>query len=739
MRIEFLKSLITSLTRGPRPVVIVTLLLLLSLYLMSSATENSATFDQRYVVLLGINMLGLMMLVLLIATNAWRLVQNYRRAAPGSRLTVRLLSMFILIAVIPVSVVYYFSIGFLHRGIDSWFDVRIEQALDDSLELSRTALDVRMRDLLRQSKGLAVELVPISNQSVALTLDDMRNRTGANEMTLFDGNKIIASSSALDSAAFNPSRPDEGIISIVRDGKDYVGLDPITKDGLQIRILVRVQNQQANFGVRMLQTLYPVAKRQNELADSVQKAYSKYKELAYLRTPLKYSFTLTLSLVLLLTVLGAVWAAFFSARRLVAPITDLAEGTRAVSAGDYSKRLPLPGNDELGFLVQSFNQMTRRIERARNEVETAQQKAEEQNAYLEVVMGSLTSGVMTVDSQYTLRTVNEAAEQILGIDHETLFGSNLHDLSALQPRLRHFVDVLVDRLHDSSEWQEEIILFGAGGRQMLMCRGTLLPETEHGQGDALIVFDDVTVLVQAQRDAAWGEVARRLAHEIKNPLTPIQLSAERIRHKYLATMDKADAELLDRSTHTIVQQVEAMKNMVNAFSDYARAPQMELQELDLNGLIEEVLDLYRGAESGLKLNIDLDTSMPRVEADAGRLRQLLHNLIKNAAEAMEGTPHNRVSVSTRCIQEASCRFVELRIADDGNGFPEELLGDMFEPYVTNKHKGTGLGLAVVKKIVEEHGGMITAENQQGAGACITIRLPVVQVGEARIAATVVPG
>jgi nitrogen fixation/metabolism regulation signal transduction histidine kinase len=711
-------------------VVIVTLLLLLSLYLMSSATENSATFDQRYVILLGINALGLVMLVMLIAASAWRLFQNYRLGAPGSRLTVRLLSMFVLIAVIPVSVVYYFSIGFLHRGIDSWFDVRIEQALDDSLELSRAALDVRMRDLLRQSKDLAVELSPLSNPSVPLALDDMRDRVGANEMTLFDGSDIVASSSAVDRVVLNPSRPDDAIIALVRDGKDYVGLDPITEDGLQIRILVRVQNQQAGFAVRLLQTLYPVAKRQNELADSVQKAFSKYNELVFLRKPLKYSFTLTLSLVLLLTVLGAVWAAFFSARRLVAPITDLAEGTRAVASGDYSKRLPLPGNDELGFLVQSFNQMTRRIERARNEVETAQKQAEDQRAYLEVVMGSLTSGVMTVDHEHTLRTVNESAAQILDVDLQEMIGADLKNISERQSRLSHFVDVVIERLHDSSEWQEEIILFGAGGRQMLMCRGTLLPDTEQGPGDTLIVFDDVTELVQAQRNAAWGEVARRLAHEIKNPLTPIQLSAERIRHKYLNKLDSENAELLDRSTHTIVQQVEAMKAMVNAFSEYARAPQMALHELDLNALIEEVLDLYRGGEgSDLEIRLELDDSMPRVEADAGRLRQLIHNLVKNAVEAMKDGSRHQLLVTTQCMQEASCRLVELRVQDSGPGFPHELLGELFEPYVTNKPKGTGLGLAIVKKIVEEHGGMIAAENSPEGGACIVIRLPVVQAGE----------
>ncbi|MGD8998910.1 MAG: ATP-binding protein [Granulosicoccaceae bacterium] len=731
MRSELLKKVLRVLTRGPRPVVIVSLLLLLSLYLMSSATENSARFDEQYLALLIINAVGLIMLVLLIGASGWRLVQQYRNAVPGARLTVRLLRMFVIIAVIPVSVVYYFSLGFLHRGIDSWFDVQIEQALNDAIELSRTSLDARMRDLLRQSKAMAVELAYVSDEAVALTLDDFRNRSGANEVTVFEGNNVIASSSALALGVFNPARLDESIVSVIREGNSYVGLDPIADAGLYMRIVVQIPSVGTGFGVRMLQGLYPVAERQNELADSVQQAFAKYNELVFLRKPLKYSFTLTLSLVLLLTVLGAVWAAFYSARRLVSPISDLAEGTRAVAGGDYSKRLPLPANDELGFLVQSFNQMTRRIERARNDVQQSQQLAEEQRAYLEVVLGSLTSGVLTIDHDGVLRTVNEAAAQILGISADSILGLTLSDIASAQPRLRYFVDVITERLGSNTEWQEEVVMFGPAGRQVLMCRGTHLPGHEQQQGDALIVFDDVTALIQAQRDAAWGEVARRLAHEIKNPLTPIQLSAERLRHKYLGKLNEKDGELLDRSTHTIVQQVETMKEMVNAFTEYARAPQVELVELDLNSLIEEVVDLYRAGEQAPQISLELSPEMPRVEADDGRLRQLMHNLIKNAVEAAEQTGQTaQIAITTRCMQEASCRFVEIRVSDNGPGIAEEMMSTLFEPYVTSKQKGTGLGLAIVKKIVEEHGGMIQAQNNEQGGATIIIRLPVVHAGEA---------
>lgn len=720
MRANLLKRLST----GPVSAALLSALLLLSLYLMSGATDDSATFNRQYDVLLVTNIIGLTMLVAMITANGYRLYIRYKRSAPGARLTTRLLTMFIVIAVVPVSIVYYFSLGFLHRGIDTWFDVRIEQALGDSLELSRASLDNRMRDLLRQVENLAVELADISDNSAVLSLDDMIGRSGAREMTLFEGSKVVASSSGSDSLVINPNRPDEAIFTYIRDGKHYVGLDPITDKGLYIRVVVRVPVTSPAFDVRVLQALFPVAERQSKLAGSVQQAYSKYKELVFLREPLKFSFTLTLSLVLLLSILSAVWAAFFSARRMVEPISDLAEGTRAVAAGDYSKRLPLPVNDELGFLVQSFNQMTRRIERARNDAQKSRQQAEEQRAYMEGVLAHLSSGVLTLDQAHTLRSLNQAAAQILGVELEQELGESFAELAERQPSIRHFVEAIIPHLDNEHEWREEIILFGRSGRRVVVCRGVRLPVTEMHEGDTLIVFEDVTNLVQAQRDAAWGEVARRLAHEIKNPLTPIQLSAERLRHKYLKTMDAESAEVLDRSTHTIVQQVEAMKAMVDAFSEYARAPQMQLEALNLNALINEVLDLYRNEATRLEFKVALDTAMPQVEADAGRLRQLLHNLIKNAVEAMESVEVPCVHVSTRCMQEAVCRFVELRIRDEGPGLPEDLQNELFEPYVTSKSKGTGLGLAIVKKIVEEHGGMVWAENSEQGGACIVIRLPV---------------
>lgn len=712
------------LTSGPKPVVLLFLLLLTSLYIMSAATQNSEVFGRLYSLVLGINILALMLLLALIGRNLISLISRYRLRAAGSRLTVRLVIMFVILAVAPISILYYFSLQFLHRGIDSWFDFRIEQALEDALELGRTSLDSRLRELLRQTRLQIDTLSNENDASASLMLHEMRERSEAMELTLLTLSGRVISSSSVDPSTVLPTLPNTAILQQLRRGLDYAALEPIRDRGLHMRIVMLVPNPDPLGEPRMLHALYAVPERLDHLATSVQAAYTQYKELAFLREPLKYSFTLTLSLVLLLSLLTAVWAAFFSARRLVAPISDLAEGTRAVAAGDYDKRLPMPGRDELGFLVRSFNEMTRKIARARDEAQASQEQAEEQRAYLEAVLGCLSSGVLTLDEADNLHTANSAAEHILGVELQSPMQRSLAQLAKRYPPLEPLVETISAHLHlGQGAWQAEVVLFGPNGRQVLICRGSALMGDGKIQGEHVIVFDDVTTLIQAQRDAAWGEVARRLAHEIKNPLTPIQLSAERLRHKYLTSMAKEDAEILDRATHTIVQQVESMKEMVKAFSDYARPPKLTLEKIDLGRLLTEVLDLYQGDE---RIVIRLKTchSLPQIEADVGRLRQLLHNLIKNTLEASESLTPVVLEVSVDCGEKETCEYVQLHFQDNGPGFPDKMLGQLFEPYVTTKPKGTGLGLAIVKKIVEEHSGILWAENSDQGGARITIRLPV---------------
>lgn len=704
---------------GIWPILLLFGILLASLTLMSDATHHSERFGQLYSWLLLVNALGLIVLVALIGTNLYWMVSQYRARAPGALLTARLLVTFIVLAVVPIAIVYYFSLQFLQRGIDSWFNVEIEKALEDSLDLSRGALDVRLGDLLGLTEKIADELSERSPSMIPITLYDLRVQSSAVELTVFGEEGRVVASSNLDSSALLPSRPSKEVALVLSQGRPYVALEPLGNNGLFVRTVVPIRAAKLSSEGLTLQALYQMPGRLSELADNVQAQITRYKELSFLRQPLKYSYTLTLSLVLVLSLLSAVWAAFFAARRLVSPIGVLADGTRAVAEGDYSKRLPVSSEDELGFLVRSFNDMTRRLAHARDQAHASQQQIEVQRAYLETLLGSLSSGVMSIDSQGTVTMVNDAACNILGLEINKTLGNSLEQLitghSYLEP-LRHVIEA--NHATSGEPWQDQIVLARAAGQRVLMCRSTPLSEGKATAGGQVMVFDDVTDLIRAQRESAWGEVARRLAHEIKNPLTPIQLSAERLRRKYLNSMDESEADVLDRATHTIVQQVESLKEMVNAFSDYARAPKVELQPLLLHDLLEEVLDLYKS--SGQVITMQLATPEPQIEADAGRLRQLLHNLIKNAFESVGATQNTRLQIETHWQFEAGERFIQLCFEDNGGGFSEEVLTHIFEPYVTTKARGTGLGLAIVKKIVEEHNGQIKAFNTSDRHARIEI-------------------
>ncbi len=727
-----INTLIKRFFSGSTPIILVFLLLLNSLYMMSGATHNSATFGRLYSLLLGINILAIFLFLVLIGKSLWVLVQQYRQQTTGSRLTAKLVIMFVILSVTPVTIVFYFSQDFIRSGIDSWFNVRVEDALNDALELSQAALDERMRGQLQDTRQAAQQLEDTENNLVALKLNNLRVDMGALELTLFSNNGQIIATNSTETSRLLPVHLDDTTLHLLHQRTYKVGLIPVKGASLYIRAVVAIPGTSITHEGRILQALFPVAKRMNKLANSVQSAFGQYREITYLRTPLKYSFILTLSLVLLLSILTAIWAAFYAAQRMTAPIYDLVEGTRAVAAGNYDKRLPLPGNDELGFLVTSFNDMTWKIAQAREEASNSQQQLQAQHTYLETVLANLSSGVLTLDSTLNLRTCNKTASQILGLNIDTYLQQPLKALARKNPGLQIFIDTVSSRQIDNkSGWQSEISMMGTAGHKVLMCRGSILPGNDERQEGVVIVFDDITTLLQAQRNAAWGEVARRLAHEIKNPLTPIQLSAERLRHKYLHSMPEKDAEVLDRATHTIVQQVETMKELVKAFSEYARMPVLELEAINLNRLIEEVLDLYRGSRSRLQFKLDLDPTIPPVEVDAGRVRQLLHNLVKNAQEAMSPTSNSNINILTRCVEEQACQFVELRLSDTGPGIPKDMFDHLFEPYVTSKPKGSGLGLAIVKKIVEEHGGVLWAENNTGAGASIVIRLPVAHASRAR--------
>ena len=696
-------------------------LVLVALFLLSRTAQNSADFDRLHNVILAINIAGVLVLLVFLVGNLARLLREYRTHVPGAKLKARIVGMFVGLAVVPLLVVFYFSMQFINRGIDTWFNVEVEAGLENALKLSRAALEMQMRQHLYSTQQISQRLSDVNERQLVFELSMMRRESGASEITIYgSNNRILATSS--DSASASLPRPlAEEVLLQMQQNRPYVVMDP---EDYEIRTAVLFGYRGRAEPVGVLQAAFPVTERLARMADSVDTSYREYQQLLFLRGPLKNTFSLTLTVVLLLSLLAAIYGAFVLSRRLVAPIQDLVAGTRAVAAGDFDTRLPTPTRDEIGFLISSFNDMTQRLAAARREASLSQALVEAERTNLEVILARLSTGVLALESDLRIRTANQASGAILGVDLENRSGELLPDVARGKPLLEQFVDVAQVHLGaGETEWREQIVLRGEVGRRVLTCACTTLPGDESHAAGYVIVFDDITALLQAQRDAAWGEVARRLAHEIKNPLTPIQLSAERLRRKYLASMSDDESQILDRATHTIVQQVEAMKEMVNAFSDYARAPDIELGVFDMDKLVHEVVDLYRAQESNVDIALTSDPTMPKIEADIGRVRQILHNLLRNATEALENISNGRIDIHVSAAEIDGVDVVQIKVEDNGPGFQEGALSQVFDPYVTTKPKGTGLGLAIVKKLVEEHVGSIRAYNSTKGGAVISIRLP----------------
>ena len=697
---------------------------LTALFMLASAVQNSEKFARWLPWILLVNIVGLLTLSVMLVGKLAQLVRDFRRHVPGSRLKGRTVAIFSALAVAPILVVYYFSLQFLNRGIDSWFESEVSQGLIDTRELSHAALDVRVREFLQHTQFVARSLSGLSNFQLAASLDRQRRDSTAIEFTVVGSQaRIIATSSDRPMDALPVPATDEMMLQL-RRGRPYVSLDIDSIGGYLIRAAAPIEDSSS--GPSVLIALYPVPQQLSQLADTVQRSYTSYASLVQKRQPLKFAFVLILSFVVLMSLIAAVYGAFFAAQRLVQPVQDLIAGTRAVAKGNYDTRLPLPGRDELGFLVTSFNDMTKRLGRAREETRRSQQAVEAERAGLAVILARLSTGVVSLEPDLKVRTANQAASAILGVDLEAAIGKPFDESISDSALFTQFLGAIKQRLQpEELDWREQIELFSDSGKRVLMCACTALPNDAGGAAGVVLVFDDITTLLQAQRDAAWGEVARRLAHEIKNPLTPIQLSAERMRRKFLGSMNAQDAQILERATHTIVAQVDAMKQMVNAFSEYARAPDMQFTRFDLNQLITEVVDLYRVQDSSAEMKLQLNPRLPPISADRMRIRQILNNLVTNSLEALEGRIGACIEFETQLADDGQRHgaSVAIVVTDNGPGFQRDLLGTVFDPYVTSKPKGTGLGLAIVKKIVEEHGGRIEADNQRSGGARVRIILP----------------
>jgi nitrogen fixation/metabolism regulation signal transduction histidine kinase len=686
-----------------------------ALYLVATSSANPASFAERYPLLLALNGAVAVMLIALVLYQFVTLRRKLKAGVFGSRLTLRLVLLFALMAVLPGALIYGMSVQFLARSIESWFAVRLDQALDSGLNLGRGMLDGALREISGKADAMAAALGQSPAAEQAAVLGALREQARVQEATLFGPDGRVVAYSGPGRAGLLPEPPGGAALKQIHAGKGVGAVEAIPDKGLYLRALAAVPGPAGE--PRVLQLLEPVPKQLGQDAEAVQSGYREYQELTLSRRGLKRLYGVTLTLTLLLALLSAAALAFVLSDRLSAPIGALVEGTRAVASGDFSQRAAVVSRDEIGTLTQSFNRMTLQLAEAHARAERHQAALTQAKAYFESLLANLSAGVLAFDEELNLRAANRSAGAILGTDFGTLLGTapQRWPAEAGAGELgRRIADAFARA--GAAEWQQQVERPLHGRTQLLLLRGTRLPSGS--EGGCVVVFDDITHLAEAQRAAAWAEVGRRLAHEIRNPLTPIQLSAERLRAKLEVKLAQADAAVLVRSTQTIVNQVAALKNMVDAFSQYARTPELSLHDLDLNALTREVLLLYESS-LGSAVRLELAKGLPPVVGDAAQLRQVIHNLLQNSQDALAETPQPRVTVGTSHADG----IVRLTVTDNGCGVPEHVMRRAFEPYVTTKPKGTGLGLAIVKKIVEEHGGRAAIANVAPRGARVTIELP----------------
>jgi nitrogen fixation/metabolism regulation signal transduction histidine kinase len=695
------------------------------LFLLTLATRNRALYEQNFAWLVGINAAVAAVLLLIILWLAVRLAMRFKRGKFGSRLLVKLAGIIGLVGVLPGLLIYTVSYQFVSRSIESWFDVRVESALNAGLNLGRTALDTLTADLSSKTRMAAEGLARTPNASSVLALERLREQLGASDLVLWGASGQALASSGESRFDINPERPSLAQLRNLRTVRVAAQIEGLEEGGdgeleavlaagrARIKVLALVSSPGFGFDAepRYLQVVVPLAAALVTDALAVQQANREYQERALARQGLRRMYIGTLTLALFLAVFGAVLLAVLLGNQLVRPLLVLAEGMREVAAGDLSPKRSLAARDELAGLTRTFARMTQDLSDARADVQRSMAQVDAARGNLQTILDNLTAGVVVLDEEGRVHSVNPGAERILHTPLALHLGTPLVDVPGLEPFasgvLQQFERFLSEQTpHEGGYWQQSFELRADGATPFdegitLIARGALLPNNER-----LLVFDDVSEMVSAQRSQAWGEVARRLAHEIKNPLTPIQLSAERLAMKLEGKVQPPEQAILNKSVRTIVDQVDAMKRLVNEFRDYARLPAAQLTRTDLNALVRDILSLYDHA--AVPVRHELSPDCPPVLADPQQVRQMLHNLVQNAQDAMAGHPGAEVLLRTRLSDKGN--WVRLSVVDHGPGFAEHILKRAFEPYVTTKVKGTGLGLAVVKKMMDEHGGRVDLSN-----------------------------
>ena len=725
------------------------------LFLLASASENSEFFERNYSWLVGVNILVAAALLVLVVWMLIRLYNRYRRGKFGSKLMTRLVLLFALMGILPGAIIYVVSVQFVSRSIESWFDVRVESALDSGVKLAQSILDTSRENLTIQANRLANELAGQSLSEQTILLTRLRNdKDGVEAAIVNSKGHLIATSGSVDTTLV-PNLPSPAILRQLHMTSHYSAIegeidDPSTADlqeaDLTIRVIVPIPVHSLSISLQnepyYLQLLQKMPANLANNAEALRAAYSEYQIRSLSRSGLRKIYIVTLSLTLLLAIFGAIASAFQIASNLARPLLLLAQGTKAVSEGNLSPRPIVSSNDELGTLTQSFNAMTHQLAEARAQAEKSRAELEAAKVYLESVLANMSAGVIVLDHEFRLVGCNAPVARILRHDLTPLIGRKLSEISGLADfsgtitkAFSEFSAQAAANDHATDfHWQQQIEIAHDPEKPnesdiTLLARGS--SHLVNHENRYIVVFDDITEVISAQRSIAWGEVARRLAHEIKNPLTPIQLSAERLQMKLHDRLSEQDAAILKKSTDTIVNQVTSMKQMVNDFRNFARTPPAFLKPLNLNALAEDIVHLYAGDDSHEIVHTRLDANLPDIMGDETQLRQVIHNLLQNAQDAVnEVQNRERYTPSIELItekvhyQNASgkiCIAVRLSVMDNGPGFAQKILARIFEPYITTKERGTGLGMAVVKKIVEEHGGRIDVQNRTDTtGAKVSI-------------------
>ena len=687
------------------------------LYLLAVATGNASKLNDYYWWVFGLNSLLLLALLGVVGRQLWRLRQRVRNRVFGAKLTQKLALMFAGVALVPGLLVFTVSAQFLTRSIESWFDVRVEAALDRGLVLGRSALNYVLDDVGRKGRMVQDEVEALPDGVLPVRLERLREQLGLKEIAIFNrGNGQLLAFAGGDARGL-PQSPGHEALRAVKLRTPQQSIENDGNNGLALKVLLAYRGPGEQ--TRVLQLLQAAPADISRDAEQIESARSEYRQLLLARQGLRTFYMLTLALAVLLALTAALAFALFLSERLSAPLSELAAGTRAVAQGDFSKRHPVYRRDELGMLTTLFNRMTQQLDEARQLAEKSRGELEGGKLYLESILANLSAGVIAFGGDWQIRAANTSASRILGFDFSQLAEHRFPEWGGLIPAVASLVETVMQHADSDveSDWQTQLGYDTAQGERTLLVRGARLPE--HSSDGYVLVFNDITELARAQRDAAWGEVAKRLAHEIRNPLTPIQLSAERLAMKLADKLEGSDADMLKRSTDTIIKQVGALKSMVEAFRDYARAPKIKLVKLDLNQVIREVMALY---ESNPAVKIALDEVPLMIMGDAALLRQVLHNLMQNAQDAVLDVGIPMIQISSR--QEEGNALVS--VEDNGAGFGPDILRRAFEPYVTSKAKGTGLGLAVVKKIMEEHHGQVILGNAGQHGARVLLSLPLLE-------------